>query len=108
VAPCLVGGGMIDGVMEPEAARQASAAAERALGQTRISARDVASVLGRTARALEQSATLAEQHARRREHAGRKEAAAEERRAARRAHRAAARARAQADHWLTRLEGREV
>jgi len=47
-------------VMEPEATRHASAAAKRAVGQTRISARFVASVLERTARAFEQSATLAE------------------------------------------------
>jgi hypothetical protein len=94
--------------MEPEAARQASAIAETAASQTRMTARDPASVLGRTAKALEQSAILAEQHAQRRERAGRMEAAADERRAAGRAHEAAARARARAEEWLKLLEGRET
>jgi len=94
--------------MEPQVAREASAAAESAVARTRLTARDVASVFGRTARTLERSATLAEEHAERRERAGRTEAAAEERRAARRAHAAAARARAQAEKWLKQLEGRET
>ena len=93
--------------MDPGAAKQASATAERAVNQTLMMARDLASVLARTAKALEQSATLAEEHAERRERAGRKEAAAEERRAAGRAHEAAARARAQAEEWLKLLEGGE-
>jgi hypothetical protein len=98
---------MMAEAMEPEAARQASAAAERAVSQKQINARHVASLLGRTAEALEQSATLAERHAQRREQAGRKEAAAEERRVARRAHEAAARARARAEEWLKLLKERE-
>jgi hypothetical protein len=94
--------------MEPEAARQASATAETAASQTRMTATDLASVLGRTAKALEHSAILAERHAQRREPAGRMEAAAEERCAGGRAHEAAARARARAEEWLKLLEGRET
>jgi len=98
--PC---GMMVDAV-EPEAAKQASERVER---QTRVSSH-LASVLRRTAKELERSATLAEQHAQHRERAGRKEAAAMERRAARRAHEAALRARAQAERWLKRFEEREI
>jgi len=85
---------------------QAAERAESAVGQARLTARDVASVLGRTARNLERSATLAEEHARRRERAGWQEAAAEERRAAGRAHDAAMRARGEAEKWLKLVEGR--
>ena len=94
--------------MEPQLARRASAAAESEVARTRLTARDVASVFGRTARTLERSATLAEEHAERRERAGLKEAATEERRAARRAHDAAARARAEAEKWLKLVEGQET
>ena len=68
----------------------------------------LASELGRSVEALQQSATLAEQHARRREQADRGEAAAQERRVARRAYEAAARARAQAEEWLKMLEARDA
>ena len=99
-------GGMMP--MDPEAARQASEKAERVVSQTRVTARELASVLRRTAEAIEQSATPAEQHAQRRERAGRQEAAEDERRAARRAHEAAARARARAEEWLEMLAERET
>ena len=99
---------MMDEVMEPEAVEQASAAAERAMSDTRVTARHGASVLSRTAEALEWSAILAEQHAQRHEQAGRQEAAAEERRAAARARDAAARARVRAENWLKLLKGPET
>ena len=92
--------------MESEVAKQAAERAERAVTQTRVTARNLASVLGRTAETLEQSATLAEEHAQRREQAGRGDAAANERRAARRAHGAAARARVHAEKWLKMLDER--
>jgi len=99
---------MMAEVMEPEAVQWASATAERAVIQTRMTARHVASVLGRTAKVLERSATLAEERAGRRERAGRTEAAAEQRRAAGRAHEAAARAGAQAEKWLKLFEAPET
>ena len=93
--------------MEPETVERASAAAETAASRTRVTARDVASLLARTAEVLEHSAALAEEHAERRERAGRIDSAAEERRVAWRAHEAAARARAKAEEWLELSEGRE-
>jgi hypothetical protein len=94
--------------MEPEAAKHASAAAEEAVTQTRLTARDLARLLGRTAEALERSAMLAEDHAERRERADPMMAAAEERRAAVRAREAAERARARAGEWLELLNQRRI
>ena len=90
--------------MEPETVERASAAADTAASQARVTARDAASLLARTAEVLERSAALAQEHAERRERAGRPESAAEERRVAKRAYAAAARARARAEQWLETIE----
>jgi hypothetical protein len=72
-----------------------------------VSAEHRASILSRTAAALETSAALAEDHADRHALAGRNDDAAQERQAADRARQAARRARSRAEQWLERTASRE-
>jgi hypothetical protein len=91
---------MIVGAMYSEAVEPPGAAAERVVGETRVRAAQLASVLRRTAVTLEQSAALADAHAERYEQAKRSDDAAQERRAAGRAREAARMARSHAEEWL--------
>lgn len=86
--------------MYRENAANALAVAGQATRHMEQDARDVASVLNRTAQALEQSANLAEERARRTARAGRLRSAKEERLIASRARDASERARAQAKRFL--------
>lgn len=74
--------------MESEAEAGDVGRAGKAQREARVAAGDLASVIARTARLLEQSANLAEQHAQRRAEQGQEHAAEEERRTALRAHEA--------------------
>jgi hypothetical protein len=86
-------------LIEPTAAGRAADAALSARSLTRKNAQRVSSVLDRTAKALDVTASIADQHARRREQAGLDEGALEERRVAERARQYAERARSQAGEW---------
>jgi hypothetical protein len=75
-------------------------AARRAVGNTRLRAAELASLLRRVADTLEQSAALADAHAERYEQAGRSDDAALKCQAAGRARDAARHARSRADECL--------
>ena len=93
--------------MHSEAIEPPGAAAECLIGQTRARTAQLASVLSRTADALEESAALADAHAERCEQAGRSGDAAQERRAAGRAREAARKARSHVEEWLELAAGRK-
>jgi hypothetical protein len=91
--------------MDSEGVEPPGGASKRVVGHTRVSAAQLASVLSRTADALEQSAALADAHALRYEQAGRGDDAAQERRAAGCAREAARKARSHAGEWLELAAG---
>jgi hypothetical protein len=97
---------MIVGAMHSEAGEPPGVAAERVAGETRVRAAELASVLRRTAVALEQSAALADAHAERYEQVKRSDDAVHERRVAGRAREAARIARSHAEDWLQLAAGR--
>lgn len=94
--------------MDREGAELASAATERAHLRAQEGARNLASLLGRTARTLERSASLAEEHARRSARDGEWGVARDEQRAARKAREASERAQAQAERALELSNGRHL
>jgi hypothetical protein len=98
---------MIVGATDSEAVEPPRTAAEPVVGETRVRAAQLASVLSRTAVTLEQSAALADAHAERHEQAKRNDDAAQERRVAGRAREAARMARSHAEEWLELAAGRK-
>jgi predicted nucleic acid-binding protein len=96
---------MITEAMDQQETDRAAAAAERAARHLWENARQLASVLARTAETLDESARLAEQHAQRCDESDLTETAEGERRGAKRAHEAAAHARAQAEYWHKWADG---
>jgi len=98
---------MIVGAMDSVAVDPPGAAAERVVGEQRVRAAQLASLLSRTAVTLEQSAVLADAHAERYEQAKRSDDAAQERRVAGRTREAARMARSHAEQWREFAAGRK-
>lgn len=86
-------------LVDPSKPASAARGADLVLEQARQGAKQLSTILARTADALERTAELAETHAQTSAQAG-GDNAAEEREAAARAREAAQRARSQAEEWL--------